>query len=180
MAAFLTAGEFRALSAMPPAYLDQLEATYPESRDALGVVTYPGFVQSQLELESDYILSRLAKRYGPFIAPFPLAVKRWLAALVTLQCWQRRGFDPTDSTMQSVIDSAERAHAQLKEAADARDGLFDLPLRADVTLTGISRGGPISYTQTSPFVGKRLQREQGMREDIAGSGTRWGRGGIKR
>jgi hypothetical protein len=66
----------------------------------------------------------------------------------------------------------EVAISELKEAANSRDGLFELPLRADVDSTGIAKGYPKSYTENSPFVWKRVQVCAGRQQDIYGKGWR--------
>jgi hypothetical protein len=64
-----------------------------------------------------------------------------------------------------VQKAKDDALAWLKEAADAKDGLIDLPLRADTTASGISRGGPLAYTETSPYAWTDVQAETGRSED---------------
>lgn len=132
----------------------------------------PGFTELQLELESAYIDSLLSKRYlVPFVLSAPLVVMRWLVDLVSLQVWLKRGFDGTQVDAQIYIDAATHAREDLRQAADAKDGLFELPLRADVPSAG---GKPTihSYSETSPFLGQRIQRVRGRAEDYQGTGTR--------
>ena len=46
----------------------------------------------------------------------------------------------------------ERVELELKEAADAEKGLFELPLRAtDTTGSAINAGGPMGYSEQSPY-----------------------------
>jgi hypothetical protein len=84
----------------------------------------------------------------------------------------RRGHDSTDASSTTYTTYAERARTELLAAANAETGLFDLVL---LDGSGISKGGMISYSETSPFLGARLQRANGRREDAAGSGTLHGR-----
>jgi len=56
------------------------------------------------------------------------------------------------------------AVAELKEAADSKDGLFDLPLRADTTATGVSKGGPRGYSEASPYTNLDRQRARRRNE----------------
>lgn len=158
--AYLTVDQFKNLSVMPAEYIDALEQVAP------------GWVQSQLEYWSAWINSRLRKRYdAPFAEPYPEAVTGWLARIVTVRCWLRRGVDPQDEQFREVKDDATAAQAEIQEAADAVEGLFDLPLRANTTASGISKGFPRGYSEQSPYVWTDEQGRVGRDEDRAGRGT---------
>ncbi len=160
MAAYLTVAAFKLLSVMPAEFVDAIEAVTP------------GWTAAQLELESARIDSRLRKRYEvPFGSPAPVEVQGWLANIVTLRAYMRRGFDPTDQQAVQYKADADTAIAEMKEAADSNEGLFDLPLRADSTASGIVKGGPRVYSETSPYVGFDVQAGIGRNEDNAGGGT---------
>lgn len=142
-----------------------------ESVDAIEMVA-PGWIDGQLTYWSGWIDSRLRKRYAaPFSAPYPEAVTGWLARIVTVRCFLRRGVDPTDLQFEEIKADADRAMEEIKEAADSNEGLFDLPLRADTTASGISRGGPFGYSEQSPYVWTDGQAETGRNEDRNGGGT---------
>lgn len=100
-----------------------------------------------------YIESRLFKRYQvPFAAPAPEAAKQWLCDLVVERAYTRRGGNIDSDLLNAVTRAADTARDELKEAADAKDGLFDLPIRqADPNVSGISRGGPLGYSEPSPY-----------------------------
>ena len=152
---------FRGLTIMPSGDVDLLEATVP------------GWISIQLVHASRWIDSRLAKRYeAPFASPFPEAVGAWLARIVTLRAFLKRGVNPTDAQFVEIKADADQAVAEIKEAADSEDGLFDLPLRADTSSSGISRGGPRVYSEASPYVWTDLQVDMGRDEDRARTGTR--------
>lgn len=160
--AYLTLATFKNLTVMPSNFVDAIEAA-PASA---------GWVDAQLAYWSAQIDSRLGKRYAvPFDAPYPVAVTGWLARIVTIRCWLRRGVDPNDLQFSEIKADADAAWAEIKEAADSNVGLFDLPLRADTNASGVSRGGPIGYSETSPFVWTDIQASTGRDEDAAGGGT---------
>lgn len=100
----------------------------------------------------------------------PEAILGWLTALVTLDAYQRRGANPQDPQMVLVVDAATAALAELKEAADSKDGLFDLPVN-EAADSAVTTGGPLGYSETSPFVWRRVEAELGIAEDIAHTGT---------
>lgn len=158
---YLTLAEFKLRSTMPSDYVDEIEAAAP------------GFVLAQVESVSTLdIDSRLRKRYAcPFTAPYPEAVKTWCARIVTQICWERRGYDPTDQSMERSVRASDMAREEIKEAANSNEGLFDLPLRADTTTTGIAKGAPLSYSEASPYVGFSKQRVSGRVEDVDGDGS---------
>lgn len=132
----------------------------------------PGWTLAQLTLETARIDARLAKRYAaPFALPAPVCVQGWLAKIVTLSAYLKRGFDPTDRQGQIYIADRDGALAEIKEAADAEHGLFDLPLRADLTASGVSKGFPKAYSEQSPYAFADGQSRGGRQEDSNGGGT---------
>jgi hypothetical protein len=120
-----------------------------------------------------FVEARLRKRYSiPFIAPFPSIVLEWQTAMLTLDMYRRRGFNPGSAQDQdAIIGAATTALAEIKEAADSDTGLFDLPLRDDTTASGISQGSPLGYSEGSPYVWTDQQACTGRQEDRNGRGT---------
>lgn len=148
MGYFAAVSEYKSYSALPDGFIDEIETA-----DA-------GWTLVQVNYWSAWIDSRLRKRYSaPFQAPYPIAVLGWLARILDVRCLLRRGVAPTDEQFQEFKADAERALAEIKEAADSQDGLFDLPLRADTTATGITQGAPLGYSEVSPYTWSQLQRE---------------------
>jgi hypothetical protein len=159
MPSFLTPEQFRQRAAIPREYVDAIEQVEP------------GWLDLQLSMKTAWIIARLDKRYGPFVEPYPDALMDWLVAIVTPRVWLRRGHDPTDEQALEYKADAERATAEVMEAANSETGLFDLPLRANTTASGISKGGPFGYSEQSPYVSFDQQREVGRNEDFSGGGT---------
>jgi hypothetical protein len=122
---------------------------------------YPGWLLAQLGAWSAWIDGRLRKRYAaPFALPYPVAVTGWLARIVTAAAYHKRGVDPTDQMVGQVIEDGNAARLEVAEAANGDTGLWDLPLRADTTATGISKGGPLGYTETDPYTWTTVQRDR--------------------
>jgi hypothetical protein len=82
---------------------------------------------------------------------------------VTPHAYLKRGCNPSDAQLVELFKDAEKAEAEIKEAADSETGLFDLPLQSGAS--AISKGGPLSYSETSPYVWSTLQRDTGRGED---------------
>ncbi len=101
----------------------------------------------------------------PFGSPYPVAVQGWLARLVTLRVYYKRGIDPTDAQWDAVRQDATDAMSELKEAADSHEGLFELPLKANDDTTAITRGDPLAYTEASPYKWADEQRDTARDED---------------
>jgi hypothetical protein len=128
----------------------------------------PGFVAARLKLRSSYIDGRLRKRYGqsgqlPFTAP-PEIILSWLVAMVTYEVMRKRGFNPQDPVGELYTKDNETAMAELKEAADSKDGLFDLPAVENGD-SAVTTGGPLGYAETSPYVWQNFERNKGRAED---------------
>lgn len=154
MGGYLTLARFRQLTLMPGSFVDEIETVDP------------GWVDTQLTVESARINSRLAKRYAvPFGEPVPLAIEAWLTKIVTWNAYLKRGEDPTDKQSAEYRAQAEGAWMEIKEAADSDLGLFDLPLRSDNDLSAIARGSPRAYSEQSPYVWQDQQAQTAKRED---------------
>lgn len=136
---FIDLGAFKALTIMPPGNVDAVEASNP------------GWIDRQLAFESANIVSRLSKRYGPFVPPYPTAILRWLVQIVTVNVYMERGVAGSDAQFQLIERDRDRALAEIKEAADSNQGLFDLPLLQGSTVSGIARGAPIGSSEPSPY-----------------------------
>jgi hypothetical protein len=153
MAAYLTVAQFKVRTIMLGEHVDALEARYP------------GFLDAKLGEESAWLNARLFKRYAvPFKDPTPETVLRWLVAIVTLWAFKKRGFDAIAPEGLQLQKDSDDARAEAKEAADSVDGFFDLPPRQDLEgASGISRGGPLGYSEQSPytFVDKQAEALEG-------------------
>lgn len=157
---YLTVPEFRVLTIMPSADVDDLD------------VRAPGFLAAHIELASADVEARLRKRYAvPFTAPYPVKVRAWVSRLVTREAYLRRGIDPTDSQWSTINDAAERVLTEILEAANSETGLFDLPLRADTSASGISAPKPLGYSESSPYVWTDRQSSAARDEDANGEGS---------
>lgn len=143
-----------------------IELTLMSSADVSLVESkHPGWIANQSTVLSGLIDSRLRKRYAaPFSAPVPSAVEDWCCRLLTLRTYLKRGVDATDEQFDVIRKDAEDAIEQLKEAANAVDGLFDLPLRSDTTANGISKGAPLVLSEASPYTWTDEQWEAAQSE----------------
>lgn len=158
---YLTLNEYKLLSLLPAEFVDSVEDVEP------------GWTDAQIkQVSSHEIDGRLRKRYAvPFEAPFPESVKGWVARMVDVRIMVRRGVDPQDQAFELVREDATTAKAELKEAANGEQGLYDLPLRADTNASGIVKGAPRSYTEASPYVWTVRQAFRGRDEDSDREGT---------
>jgi hypothetical protein len=156
---YLTLPEFRDLTLTSTEIVDHCETRNP------------GWIARQLAFHSDRIDSRLRKRYAvPFapaaVAPlYPPTITGWLTAVVTPLVMLKAGMAAEDELLVSAKELAAAAEAQLSEAANAATGLFELPLRADTAVGGVSQGAPLAYTETSPYRWRDVQRERGREDD---------------
>lgn len=96
--------------------------------------------------------------------PVPETVLGWMVAIVTVDLYRKRGVNPQDPTIEMCREEAVRALAEIKEASDSKDGLFDLPASDDGD-SAVTTGGPLGYSETSPYVWTDIQRAEGAAED---------------
>lgn len=158
--AYLDLAGFRALTLMPSVTVTEIENETP------------GWIDAQLLHVSSWMDSRLIKRYAaPFVLPYPLAVQRWLANLVTVRAFAKRGLDPLDAQFPLYKDDADVAAAEIKEAADSETGLFELPLRANTDESGVTKQTPRGYSEQSPYVSYDRQARVARQEDQNGNGS---------
>ena len=164
MSQYLTLTEFRSRSLMPSSDIDRLEDQEP------------GWIDQLLADWSDWIDARLRKRYAaPFDPEVPVAVRRWLARLCTPRCYLKLGINPLDQQSETIQEDYNDARAEIKEAADSEEGLFDLPLKEEAdAASGIVKGGPYAYSEQSPYVWADRQVQTGRSEDQNRTGTRYG------
>ena len=152
--AYLDNTDFALLTIAPAERVDEVETVAA------------GWLAATLGYWSSWIDARLGKRYAvPFQAPYPVAVSGWLARIVTRQLYLKLGVDPSDQQFTSIDSDAKDAMAEIKEAAEAKDGLFELPLRADATAQGVTRGTPLGYSETSPYRWTTIQADAAHEED---------------
>jgi hypothetical protein len=129
----------------------------------------PGFIAKRLDFWWDWICAKLRKRYDveAMSTDPPLTAQQWLVDLVTKVAYDARGYDPSAKADETAIVKAfEDAKLEIKEAADSKDGLTELPLlAADTATDGVSKGGPLGSSEQSPYVWTTRQRDAGRDED---------------
>lgn len=162
MSVYLTDAEFRLLTLCPVNVIDEVEARTP------------GWLTQQLTTVSSRIDARLAKRYAaPFSLPYPTIVQEWLAHIVSWRAYLKRGVNSLDSEANEYKAQHDQALKEILEAANSDTGLFELPLLQDLTpdASGVVRGGPVGYSEQSPYVWMDQQEQVGRDEDGNGGGT---------
>jgi hypothetical protein len=119
------------------------------------------FPNANYSLDNDYRAS----------TPVPSVALGWLARIVDVDVWDVRGANPQDPTIARYVELRTEALTEVKEAADSKEGLFELPTTDDVGDSAIDQGGPIYYSEASPYVNADLREIEGRAEDLAGTGT---------
>lgn len=119
-----------------------------------------------LNERSSKIRARLVKRYAVDFTdpgPTPDVVLSWLRDLVDHDVQEYVGGTPEGREDEWIAKRAEKADAEIKEAADSEKGLFELPLRNTDLLgnSAINQGGPYVRSYLTPhdvndyYAGKR-------------------------
>ena len=159
MPAYLTVDELKSRTIMPSEQIDRLEQLAP------------GWLAAQLASSSRWVDMRLSKRYRvPLSEPYPETAKGWVARMVTARAYLHHGIPASDAQQQLVTADAEKAEAEVKEAADGQLGLIDLA-PSDALTGAVLYGGTRVYSESSPYVGGDVQRGIGRTEDQNRRGT---------
>jgi hypothetical protein len=157
---YLDLSSFRSATDAPSETVDEVE------------LRYPGWIDFRLAIKSQWIDSRLRKRYAtPFVSPYPLVIVDWLSRIVTPIMMRKRGVDAADEEYLEYVKDRETAEKEVLEAANAEEGLFDLPLRADTSVPGIVAPQVLGYSESSPYVAFDIQAQQAREEDCNGVGS---------
>jgi len=129
------------VGSMPPADVDAVDALFAGKFDAIAAA-----VSAMFE-------AKLHKRYAtPFDQPYPEALRWHVAQVVVAELWRMRGYDPGHPLDQVIEDRRKEALEWVREAADSKDGLVELPKRADQAGTSaVDAGGPRGYSEASPY-----------------------------
>lgn len=160
-AGYMTVAEFRVETTAPGPIVDDCERTHP------------GYLAARIKRRSGRINTQLELRYAtPFAAPYPDTVVEWVTKLVTLDLYEKVGYQASSDQNAYVAERAKEAIAEVQLAADAQNGLYNLPLRADTNASGVSRGGPRAYSEQSPYVGFDRQAAAARTEDANRTGSR--------
>jgi len=137
---YVTIEEFTERTLMPAADVEQLNALSPR------------FLELTLREMSSRIDAQLAKRYAtPFKNTVPDIVKGWVVRTTTPRAYLRLGINPSDAQFIAAREDEERAWKEIAEAADAQNGLYDLPLRADTSASGIVKTATLAYSEATPY-----------------------------
>lgn len=126
----------------------------------------PGLLMSLAQAISEAdIDDRLRKRYAvPFAQPYITHLKRWVAQILTPEAFDALGVRPSDEIQDRIEERRTQALAQIKEAADSKDGLYELPLKSDSPGTsGIVRPAILSTSDADPYKWQRTQRDRASR-----------------
>lgn len=102
-----------------------------------------------LEAGSAEINMRLAKRYAVDFGdpgPVPDAIIKWLIRLVNVDVWECAGALPEGRVDGWADEARKQVYAECEKAADAENGLFELPLRNTDKL------GSSAANKGAPFV----------------------------
>jgi len=108
-----------------------------------------------LEAASAEINMRLVKRYNvDFGAPGPVpdAIIKWLVRLVNVDVLECTGAIPEGRVDDWANEARKQVYAECEKAADAENGIFELPLRNTDALgnSAINKGGPFVKTFLTP------------------------------
>ena len=98
--------------------------------------------------------------------PVPETILKWVTWLVTEDVSTRHGINPNDPLSVRISEKAKLAEAQLEEAANTQTGLFDLPTSEDEA-SAIDTGGPMSYSEASPYAWTYAQQRASHRPHIS-------------
>lgn len=141
----------------------------------LAAITSPNAFDVASRRWQSRILAFLRKRYDVTKIDTdnpPDVILDWIARCALPDMWRARGANPSDAQTVDAIADREAVIKEVQvEASDASAGLLELPLANDEAGSGISQGGPYSYTEASPYVAFDVQRMAALLDDESGFGT---------
>lgn len=122
----------------------------------------PGRLAKMIEAISRLMDSYLFKRYAtPFANP-PEVLKYHGAQILSYQLRITIGFDPGSQQDEQIINARNAAFAWLESAANARDGLVELPLRepapGERDTSGVSRRKARAFSYGAAIDWHRAQK----------------------
>jgi hypothetical protein len=102
--------------------------------------------------------------------PVPEIFLGWLTDCVSVDVLRKHGVNTQDPQITQVFDRYKEVigldpPGEVYQAANSKEGLFDLPDNDHDNATDISSGGPLWYTETSPYVAADIQEFYGRQED---------------
>ncbi|MDB4946228.1 MAG: uncharacterized protein JWP97_5762 [Labilithrix sp.] len=153
MSAYFDVDYLKMMGSVPGAVIDEFEAANPDRLDKM------------IAAISRLIDSHLFKRYAtPFREPVPESVKFHGAQILSHQLRVVIGFDPGSAQDDQIIQARKDAFAWLASAANAREGLVELPLREPdpnkPDASGVSRRKARGFSYGSPMAWHLEQRDR--------------------
>lgn len=100
--------------------------------------------------------------------PVPETILQWLTSLVTEDVAIRHGVNTNDPLFDRISKRVDTARTQIQEAADTKDGLWDLPLCEDAG-SAVDTGAPLAYSEASPYTWTYRQQAAAARDCVAPS-----------
>lgn len=100
--------------------------------------------------------------------PVPEKILWWMQTLITSVMYKARGRNTADPYQEDLERDVTLALAELSEAANEDTGLLDIPANEDAG-SAISTGGPLAFSDASPYAWTDRQLEHGICQDY---GTR--------
>jgi hypothetical protein len=148
----------------PPlySYSDFIQRTAMPADDvAIVQAKTPGKVESLIAQHQAWMYARLSKRYQtPLPVPVIEIALLWLTWMVTPDVYRARGATPGQDPQVDRFDKlADQARQEIREAADSKEGLFELPLLDTGAATAVTKGGPLAYSEQSPYAWADHQAE---------------------
>jgi len=125
----------------------------------------PGRLLAIIESISRLMDSYLFKRYAtPFAAPYPEVVKFHGTQIMSYQLRIIIGFDPGSQQDDQIVKARDAAFAWLEQAANARDGLVELPKRepdpGKQDTSGVARRKARAFSFASAIDWHRARKER--------------------
>ena len=125
----------------------------------------PGRLLAIIESISRLMDSYLFKRYAtPFQDPVPEIVKFHGAQIMSHQLRLIIGFDPGSRQDEEIVNARNAAFTWLEQAANARDGLVELPLREPEAgkqdVSGVGRKKVRAFSYLSAIDWHRAQKDR--------------------
>jgi hypothetical protein len=121
----------------------------------------PNYLPANIDQSLRSIEDRLRHKYAIPFPPNHATIEGWIVCIVQSRAINRIGTLPNDQTPERIFKLAEQTDADIKEASNPQSANWNLPLITATDASGIVKGAPFGYAESSPYTWTDVQYNGG-------------------